>query len=92
LTKYLFILTIIYFLPMAFLIVNALNDIKDNLQPDDSMFALFSFGALIQHAGEEGFSLDLKKRQEYINAFGYIFVASILFSALFFAYTKTKLW
>lgn len=93
LTIYLFILTLIYFLPMAILIASALSEIKNNLQPDDSMFALFSFGALIQHSGDEGYSaVNLIKRQNYINAFGIIYLVAIFFSAIFFAYTKTKLW
>jgi hypothetical protein len=59
LTIYMLILTLIYFLPMAILVVKALNDIKNNLQSDDSMFALFSIGALLQHAGEQGYTLNL---------------------------------
>lgn len=92
LTIYLLILTLIYFLPMAFLLATALNEIKDNLKPDDSLFALFSLGALIQHVGDEGYALDMEKRQKFINAFGFIYVYSIFFSAIFFAYIKTKLW
>lgn len=91
LTIYLTILTLIYFIPMALLIGSALNEIKDDLQPDDSMFALFSLGALIQHVGVEGYSLNLAKRQDYINVFGIIYCVSIFFSAFFFAFIKTKL-
>jgi hypothetical protein len=63
------------------------------LAPYDSEFALFSFGALIHHTGEVGYeNLDVTKRQEYINIYGMIYLISVLFSALFFAYMKTKIW
>jgi len=56
------------------------------------MFALFSIGALIQHVGADGYTLDTKKRQDYINVFSIIYLVSIFYSAIFFAYIKTKLW
>lgn len=90
---YLFCLTIIFFLPMAFLINTALEELRVNLASYDSEFALFSFGALIHHTAEPGYeNLDVKRRQEYINIYGNIYFFSVFFSAIFFAYMKTKLW
>lgn len=60
---YLFCLTIIFFLPMAFLINTALEELRTNLAAYDSEFALFSFGALIHHTGEPGYKdLDVARR------------------------------
>lgn len=60
---YLLILSSIFFLPMAFLIKTALDELTVNLAPYDSEFALFSLGALIHHTGEEGYeNLDVVKR------------------------------
>ena len=90
---YLLWLSLIFFLPMAILIYSALTELQQNLAPYDSEFALFSFGALIHHTGEVGYeNLDVTKRQEYINIYGMIYLISVLFSALFFAYIKTKIW
>lgn len=90
---YLFFLTIIFFLPMAILIYGAMTELTANLAPYDSEFALFSFGALVHHAGEVGYeNLDVKKRQEYINIYGAIYFVSVFFSAIYFAYMKTKIW
>jgi drug/metabolite transporter superfamily protein YnfA len=91
LAVYLFILTLIFFLPMAFLIWNALQELKGNLAPDDSMFALFSLGAIFQHIGEPGYDLDVDKRARFLNAYGGIFLGTTIFSALFISYIKTKL-
>jgi hypothetical protein len=60
---YLLILSVIFFLPMAVLISTALLELRVNLAPYDSEFALFSFGALIHHIGEDGYEdLDAEKR------------------------------
>ena len=60
---YLFILSIIYFIPTAILIAISMKDYKENLGPDDSMFSLFSFGAFIHKVGDQELeSADFLKR------------------------------
>lgn len=61
---YLFCLCLIYFLPVAFAINNALEDLESQGYFIESMMAMWSFGAFVAGTGEDGVEdIDFEKRQ-----------------------------
>jgi hypothetical protein len=48
---YLLLITCVYFLPISFLISEALSDFDGEFEGEDSMIALFSYGSFLHRAG-----------------------------------------
>ena len=85
-------LTIIYFLPAAYMMYDAYNDLKGNLKPGDSIIGLFSFGAFVQYLGEEGYEfLDHGKRKTYIGAVISLMAASVFLSLIYLVWMRSSL-
>ena len=78
------ILTIINFLPFAFLMYRSYQEMKDDLKPSDSVLALFSFGAFVQHRGEVGFEfLSYDTSKAHIMAVALIMAVSVFVSLIY---------
>jgi hypothetical protein len=61
---YLFILCIIYFVPVALAIMDALDSLESEEFFIESSVAMFSYGAFVAGTGEDGVkNIDFEKRQ-----------------------------
>lgn len=53
------------------------------------MIALFSYGAFIHRSGQEGYErVNLKKRQQYINAMSILFMFCMPVSTAYFVFMR----
>ena len=87
-----FILTIINFLPFSYMMYDSYKELKDNLEEDDSIIALFSFGAFVEHVGEAGFDyIQYGKRRKYILASALIIMLSIFVSLIYLIFMRRSL-
>ena len=87
-----FCLTVIYFLPCAFMMYDALKEIKDDLAPGDSVMSLFSFGAFVHHVDDEKYSyMDFSKRIDYVGKMSLLVFFSIMFSLVFLIWMRSNL-
>ena len=86
------LLTIVYFLPCAFMMYDAYKEIKDDLAPGDSVISLFSFGAFVHHVDDEKYSyLDFEKRKKYVGVVATLVLVSIILSFLFLIWMRSNL-
>ena len=84
-------LSIVYFLPCAFLMYNAYQEIKE-LQPDDDIIAIFSLGAFIHHVQKEEYKyLDLAKRKNQIHVVAFLLAFAMTLSLIFLVWMRKKL-
>ena len=90
--KLMMILTVVFFTPCCILMVDAYADLKDNLESDDSVVGLFSFGAFVQYVGEEKYSyLDYNKRLSYVQVVAILILLSIIISLIYLIWMRNNL-
>jgi hypothetical protein len=51
-TLLLFMLSVVFFIPAEFMIYESFIEYRNNLENDDSVISLWSFGAFVHHVGE----------------------------------------
>ena len=87
-------LTVIYFVPCAFLMYDAFKDLQEKLDKDDSVIALFSFGAFVQYTDTDDvkFSfLDYDRRNGYAQWVGILQTLCVVFSLIFLIVMRYKI-
>jgi len=87
------ILSLINFLPQSYMMYDSYIELKDNLEPEDSIIALFSFGAFVQHVGDSNFEyLQFDKRRGYILASAAIMTFSVVVSLIYLIFMRRSLY
>lgn len=84
-------LSIIYFLPCAFLMYKAFQEIKE-LQPDDDILAIFSLGAFIHHVKNDKYQyLDLESRRDQVHTVAILLAVGMTLTLIFLVWMRKKL-
>jgi capsule polysaccharide export protein KpsE/RkpR len=87
---YLFIITALYFVPVALNIVRAQEELGMNeIELSESTLSMFSYGAFVHRSGDDSFTIsDYEKRQSFAKLLAQQFMISMFVSSLYFFWMR----